>query len=76
MIELLYPSILAFFLGILLGGKFRIKIPNFLGFLVLSLIIAYFLKPLPYYEPLRISLVFFSSILGIFLGNRLLGGKG
>ncbi|ADG13624.1 hypothetical protein [Methanocaldococcus infernus] len=76
MIIYLYPSILAFLLGILIGSKFRYKIPNILGFLVLSLIIAYFLKPLPYYEPLKISLTFFSAILGIFVGNRVLGGKG
>ncbi|MCQ6254256.1 hypothetical protein [Methanocaldococcus sp.] len=73
-ISLYYPSILAFIIGVFIGAKYRMKIKNIFGYLVLSIVIAYFLKAFPYYN-LPLSLTFVSSVIGIILGNRVFGGK-
>ncbi|XRO74796.1 hypothetical protein ACO3TA_05245 [Methanocaldococcus sp. 28A] len=72
---LYYPSILAFLLGVLIGAKYRYKIRNIFGYLILAVIIAYFLKAFPYYDTLFISFSYISAVIGIIVGNRLFGRK-
>ncbi len=72
---LYYPSILAFLFGVLIGAKYRHKIGNILGYLILTVIIAYFLKAFPYYDLLPLSCSYLFAVIGIIIGNRLFGGK-
>ncbi|ACV23896.1 hypothetical protein [Methanocaldococcus fervens] len=68
---LYYPSILAFLFGILIGAKYRHKIGNIFGYLILAVVIAYFLKEFPYYDLLPLSCTYLSAVIGIIIGNRL-----
>ena len=72
---LYYPSILAFLFGVLIGAKYRHKIGNIAGYLILTVIVAYFLKAFPYYDLLPLSYSYLSAVIGIIVGNRLFGGK-
>ena len=72
---LYYPSILAFLFGVLIGAKYRYKIKNIFGYLILAVVVAYFLKAFPYYDLLPLSCSYLSAVIGIIIGNRLFGGK-
>ena len=70
---LYYPSILAFLFGVLIGTKYRHRIGNIAGYLILAVIVAYFLKAFPYYDLLPLSCSYLSAVIGIIVGNRLFG---
>ncbi|AEF95779.1 hypothetical protein [Methanotorris igneus] len=75
-IGLYFAPIVGFLIGMVLGTKFREKIKVISFYLIVGAIIAYFLKPLPYYNfPVPLSLTYFLSVLGIIVGNLLFGGK-
>ncbi|MEO2117643.1 MAG: hypothetical protein ABGW92_04470, partial [Methanocaldococcus sp.] len=65
---LYYPSILAFLFGVLIGAKYRHKIRNILGYLILTVIISYFLKAFPYYDLLPLSCSYLFAVIGIIIG--------